>query len=123
MKIALFAAVFALMGRAALAGDAALWALATVDGAAPGYTATLDLTQDGRLTGHAPCNSYFAEMTLQGEALDLGPIGATKMACPEMKGESDYFALLGQMDSLIRTEDALTLRGAGHEMVFAPLAE
>ena len=103
MKIALTAVVFALM--------------------APGYAATLDLSQNGLLTGQAPCNRYFADMALQGESLDLGPIGATKMACPEMKGESDYFALLGQMDSLIRTEDALTLRGAGHEMVFAPLAE
>lgn len=123
MRSALPAVVFALMGQAALAGDAALWALATVDGAAPGYAATLDLSQEGRLTGQAPCNRYFADMALQGEALDLGPIGATKMACEDMKGESDYFALLGQMDSLNLTEEVLTLRGAGHEMVFAPQAE
>lgn len=123
MRIALPAVVFALMGQAVLAGDAALWALATVDGASPGYAATLDLSQEGRLTGQAPCNRYFADMSLQGEALDLGPIGATKMACEDMKGESDYFALLGQMDSLTRTEDVLTLRGVGHEMVFAPQAE
>ena len=123
MKIALPAVVFALMGQTALAGDTALWVLATVDGVAAGYVATLDLSQEGRLTGQAPCNRYFADMALQAEALDLGPIGATKMACEAMQGESDYFATLGQMDSLIRSEGALTLRGAGHEMVFAPQAD
>lgn len=123
MKIALTAVVFALLGQAALAGDVALWALATVDGVAPGYAATLDLSEAGLMTGQAPCNRYFADMALQGEALDLGPIGATKMACEAMQGESDYFAMLGQMDSLTRTEDVLTLRGAGHEMVFTPQAE
>lgn len=96
------------------------WVLTHVDGAAVGYSATLNLSQAGQVTGQAPCNRYFADMAVQGEALDLGPIGATKMACAQMADEADFFALLGGVQMIEQTADRLVLRGAGAEMVFVP---
>lgn len=99
------------------AGD---WVLVQVNGAAVGYSATLNLSQAGRITGQGPCNRYFADLVQDGGAVTLGPIGATKMACPQMGDESDFFALLGVVAGLEQTADRLVLRGAGAEMVFVP---
>jgi len=120
MRPFLLALALILFGQSALADEAALWVLSTVDGAAVDYTATLDLSQQGRLTGQAPCNRYFADAVVEGETLTLGPIGATRMACLQIKGEADYFATLSLMDSLTQTDETLTLRGGGHEMAFIP---
>src|SRR3989338_5758254 len=42
------------------------WVLTHVDGAAVGYSATLSLSQAGRVTGQAPCNRYFADVVRGG---------------------------------------------------------
>jgi heat shock protein HslJ len=96
------------------------WVLTHVDGAAVGYSATLNLSQAGQITGQAPCNRYFADVTLDGAAFTLGPIGATKMACAQMADEADFFSLLGAVQMIEQAADRLVLRGATSEMVFVP---
>lgn len=122
MKFSLpaLAVTLILSGQAAVAGDVTLWTLALVDGGMVEYEATLDLSQAGRITGQAPCNSYFADITVEGEALTLGPIGATRMACDQMAAEAEYFDTLSQMDTLIQHEATLVLRGGEREMAFVP---
>ena len=94
MKFSLpaLAVTLILSGQAAVAGDVTLWTLALVDGGMVEYEATLDLSQAGRITGQAPCNSYFADITVEGEALTLGPIGATRMACDTRVSPSSLVA-------------------------------
>jgi len=44
----------------------------------------IDVTfADGRITGTAGCNRYFADLQTADGTLTLGPIGATRMACGE----------------------------------------
>ena len=96
------------------------WVLASVDGTAVDYTATLSLAEQGRITGQAPCNRYFADLTRQGTEFKLGMIGATRLACLQIKGEAEYFQALQAIDSVSETAGQLTLSGGGRQMVFVP---
>lgn len=80
----LWVGVLALALSACVEDDKAVgpdWMLSLVDGQAVDYTATLSLAEPGRVTGQAPCNRYFADVTRDGASFKLGIIGATRMAC------------------------------------------
>jgi heat shock protein HslJ len=38
---------------------------------------------DGKISGHGGCNSFFSSYTMNESVIDIGPVGATRMACPE----------------------------------------
>ncbi len=63
-------------------GGDRLWTLVEMDGTAFNARATLRFGEDGKVSGQAPCNRYFSTQTAPYPWLDLGPIGATKMALP-----------------------------------------
>lgn len=94
------------------------WSLAEVDGKAPGWTATLNLGEPGRITGQAPCNRYFADVTRDGTSFMPGLIGATKMACLQIDGEAEFFALLSAVTTAEMGPGSLILSGGGHQMRF-----
>jgi heat shock protein HslJ len=94
------------------------WHLTEIDGAQPGYTATLNLGETGRVTGQAPCNRYFADLAQDGTEFKLGPIGATRMACLQIAGEAEYFSLLGGIEQADYQSGILILTGAGHSLLF-----
>lgn len=99
------------------------WVLTTVDGKPAAYSATLDLGQPGRVTGQAPCNHYFADLTQADDSFRMRAIGATKMACPQMAEEAAYFQVLQGIEFAQAGQGTLTLTGGGHELVFAPPIE
>jgi len=47
-------------------------------------------------TGYAGCNRFFGGYDLDGNALTFGPMGATKMACPDLEEglETEFFKVL-----------------------------
>ena len=47
-------------------------------------------------TGYAGCNRFFGGYDLGGATLTFGPIGATKMACPDLEEglETEFFKVL-----------------------------
>lgn len=94
------------------------WILSRVDGQPAGYTATLNLGDAGRITGQAPCNRYFADLTRDGDSFVLGAIGATRMACLQIAGEAAFFQTLQGVETAKLGPGLLTLTGGGHEMVF-----
>jgi heat shock protein HslJ len=100
-------------------GAPSLWVLAEVDGQEARYAATLDLTADG-LSGKAPCNRYFASLTRDGDSFFPGPIGATRMACPDIKAEAEYLARLSAITTAVEAGGVLILSGNGHELRFVP---
>lgn len=51
--------------------------------------ARLDFGTDGRLTGHTSCNTLRASYTLDGDALKIGPIATTRMACGQRELEQE----------------------------------
>lgn len=54
-----------------------------------GTEITANFSEDGKLTGSTGCNNYFSSFQVDGDSLSLGPVGATKMACPEPPGVMD----------------------------------
>lgn len=51
---------------------------------------------DGSVSGFAGCNSFFGTYIATGRKLEIGQLGATRMACPEsvMQGESSFMGAL-----------------------------
>lgn len=49
--------------------------------------------------GKAPCNNFFASYSLFKEAnnIEIGPIGATRMACPDMELEMQFTTALSKV--------------------------
>jgi heat shock protein HslJ len=80
-----------------------------------GTKVTLEFGEDGRITGSAGCNHYFASYEVKGTAITVGPAGSTEMYCTSpgvMEQESVYIRLLGQVTSITVDGDQLTLADA-----------
>jgi len=80
------------------------WKLVSYDDGSGALVSVLDDTEitadlvKGELTGSAGCNNYFASYELDGQALTIGPAGATRKMCgaPEgiMEQEQAYLSIL-----------------------------
>lgn len=58
-------------------------------------TFRLNFSAEGRVTGRGACNSIFGEYTLPGDGrIDLSHLGSTRMLCPDMAGENEFFAVV-----------------------------
>lgn len=96
-----------------------VWQLSELDGAAFTARATLEFPQPGRVAGQAACNRFSAAQTAPYPWFAIGPIAATKMACPDLGDENAYLAALGAMRVAEVLGDTLRLSNeAGREMVF-----
>lgn len=95
------------------------WVLHSIDGAPFTQRATIAFPEEGRITGDAPCNSYFARQTLPYPWFKAEGIGATKRACPALAAEQAYFDALARM-TLAEVAGATLILSteAGDEMVF-----
>ena len=69
---------------------------------------------DGQVTGNSGCNRFFGSYELQEGKLSIGPLGATRMACPEpaMSFEISFLAALQSADTAARADDRLAIRNA-----------
>jgi len=85
---------------------------------------TLAFPEQGQVTGQGPCNRYFAAQTAPYPWFELGPVGSTKMACPELQAEAAYFTNLQAMTLAEVSGDVLILSNdAGDQMVFDRITE
>jgi heat shock protein HslJ len=66
---------------------------------------------DGKLNGNGGCNSFFGSYTLGESGIDIGPIGATRMACPEpqMELEAKFFLALQKAEKIESRANRLVL--------------
>lgn len=95
------------------------WQLVEMGGKPFDARATLNFGEDGKLSGQAPCNRFSTINTVPYPSFKTGPIASTKMACPDLHAESDFFNTLGAMTLSEVLGDTLILRNdAGVEMVF-----
>lgn len=79
--------------------------------------------QDGRLSGRAVCNSYFAGFAMEENRLKIEAVGATKMMCllhAEM--ESKYFELLSKAQRYGIQDSTLTIETPSGNLVFKATA-
>jgi heat shock protein HslJ len=74
----------------------AVWQLTEINGQAPKSTVTLTFPEQGKIAGRAPCNRYFGTQTKPLPWFETGPIASTKMACPHLEEETQYFQALEQ---------------------------
>src|ERR1700759_3192201 len=73
------------------------WKLEDLGGAAADHgDATLSFPEPGKIAGNGSCNRFFGSAEINGDAIKLGGIGSTRMACPEpiMAQESKYLEAL-----------------------------
>jgi len=75
----------------------------------------VQFTGDGQLAGHGGCNRFFGSYKINGNAIEIGPVGATRMACPEsiMNLEMALFIALEAVKTFERNGAQLVLRDGG----------
>ncbi|WP_245815105.1 META domain-containing protein [Shimia gijangensis] len=96
-----------------------LWILTEIDGVEFAARATLLFGEDNKVTGQAPCNSFFTKQTKPYPWIGFDPIGSTRMACPEMNKETLFFNTLGKMTLAEVSGDVMILSNdSGRQMVF-----
>lgn len=101
-------------------GGDRLWTLTEIDDAPFPSRATIRFGEEGKVSGNAPCNRYFTTQTAPYPWLELAPIGATKMACPDLAAETAYFTALAAMTLVEVNGDVMILSNeAGRKMVFS----
>ena len=75
---------------------------------------------EGKLVGHGGCNRFFGAYNLDGNRIEIGALGMTRMACPEgvMKIEARFQQALGNARKFARDGIELSLAGeAGEALV------
>jgi heat shock protein HslJ len=83
--------------------------------AVSGTKVTLDFGDEGRISGSAGCNRYFASYEMKGTAISIGQAGSTMMFCGTtgvMEQEIAYLMLLSQAKTITTDGDRLTLSDA-----------
>lgn len=97
----------------------ATYGLETLNGQPFTARATLELPEQGTIRGNGPCNSYSADQSVPYPWIQIGPIAATRRACPDLAAEADFFAALQSMTLAEVQGDTLILSNdAGDELVF-----
>lgn len=81
-----------------------------------GSTLSATFDAEGRMSGSAGCNRYWAEFSIDGDALALGTATATRSVCPEPEGvmqrEAEFLIALGTVARFEQRGDRLQLRTA-----------
>ncbi len=75
-------------------------------------TVTAVFAEDGTLSGTAGCNTYNGTYEVSGDAMTIGPLATTMMACePDASDqEANYLAALGRVTTFTIRGDQLELR-------------
>lgn len=94
-----------------------------VGAAAPAITLTFSASgaDAGRVAGSGGCNRYFGGYTRAGQTLTIGPVGSTKMMCPDdgvMERESRFFQALAAAQRFEIRDDRLVLICGADELRF-----
>lgn len=101
------------------AGTKTTWLLQSINDAPFPARATLTFPEEGRIAGQAPCNRYFAAQTVPYPWFEIGPIGSTKRACPDLDAEAKFFQAMSTMTLAEVAGDTLILSTQeGGQMVF-----
>lgn len=95
----------------------ATW-VATELGGKPVDGPTLAYTTD-RVSGTGGCNRFKGPISIEDDAIQIGPLAATKMMCEgKSEIEAQYFAALEAARSFAVQGDTLTLKAEdGHDLV------
>ncbi len=81
-RIAILAELRRVSAAEALAG---VWVMTDIggEGVPASVSSRLKFDEDGKVSGHGGCNTFFGSVSYGEETLKFGPIGGTRMACGE----------------------------------------
>ena len=67
---------------------------------------------DGSISGHGGCNSFFGSLRQTESGIEVGPLGATRMACPEqiMQLETAFLEAVQETKSFATDKAGMSLR-------------
>ena len=90
-------------------------------------TITLQFAAEGTVSGNAGCNQYNGSFTTEGDALTVGPLATTRMAClsEDLNAqETQYLAALQNSATYDISNGTLTIRDAGgaSQVIATPMA-
>ncbi len=98
------------------------WSLADLGGTADlaHPVPTLEFGVDGTVSGSAGCNTFTASYTSTGDALALGPLATTKMACepPASAVEAEYLTALAGIATWSMDEAGRLVLGGAVPLTF-----
>ncbi len=97
------------------------WLLENLEGGSPEHgRATLAFPETGKVAGNGSCNRFFGPAEIKGDAIRLGPLASTRMACAEqaMDQEAKYLEALQAAERFEWKDPYLLIHCKGHE---APL--
>ncbi len=79
--------------------------------------ATLAFPEEGKVAGRGSCNRFVGPAKISGDSMQLGPLGATRMACPEavMNQETKYLDALQKVERFEWKDPYLLLYEKGTE--------
>ena len=80
---------------------------------------------DGSIKGHGGCNAFFGSLEKSESGVKVGPLGSTRMACPEaiMDLESSFFEALQETTSFEINGDRLTCLDGDRKLLIELVAE
>ena len=72
---------------------------------------TLRFEVDGSIKGHGGCNGFFGSLQKSDSGIEVGPLGATRMACPEtiMNRETTFMNAVQKLRDFKTTSDGMSL--------------
>ena len=74
-----------------------------------------------KLSGTAPCNSYFAGFSAEGTNLTVSDLGSTKRMCDEIDRENAYLGMLIKAQAYSVLKDRLEIYGENNQLTFVPM--
>ena len=75
---------------------------------------TMEISADGKVFGNAGCNTYRTSYTQEENTITFAPLMSTKMACPNLEGESKFSKILSTPVQAGLNGDKLTFFQAGN---------
>lgn len=96
-----------------------IWSLVELNNQAFLETTTISFPEPGSVTGKGPCNSYSTTQTAPYPWFEITGIQATKMGCPSLAIEQNYFETLKNATFAETSGDTLILSNdSGPLLVF-----
>lgn len=76
-----------------------------------------------KVNGRGGCNRFFGNYEMDGDKLKFSPMGATRMACPDLQTESEFFQMLDTVDTYSIKDGLLSFKSKGNVVALFNKAE
>lgn len=93
------------------------WQVETLRGVPFDAHATISFPRRDKVVGSGPCNRFTSTNTTPYPWIELGPIAATRSACPDLIAEQRFFEALRKARIAVIEDDRLILSTESNELL------